>query len=186
MAKADIVIFSDGACSGNPGPGGWGAVLLFLTEDHALELGGGERETTNNRMELQAAIAALKAVIEKPGRIALHSDSKYVIDGITQWVPGWKARDWRKADKKPVLNRDLWEELDAVASMLGARLSFHYVAGHSGHPGNDRADAIAVSFSQGRSLSLYRGSLAKYSLLRAFGMIEFDPDYDYKEARKKR
>ena len=133
-----VVIYTDGACSGNPGPGGWGAILIY--GDREKELFGGERLTTNNRMELMAAIQALEA-LTRPCRIELHTDSQYVKNGITQWLPGWKARGWRTADKSPVKNDDLWKRLDQAR--LRHTVDWRWVKGHSGHILNDRADALA-------------------------------------------
>jgi ribonuclease HI len=154
MSKTNAIkaIYTDGACSGNPGPGGW-AVVIQLTDGTQHELGGYAAQTTNNRMELQAAIEALKALKElfPAAEASLHTDSEYVKNGITQWVPNWKRRDWKTAQGKTVLNQDLWEGLDRLNS---TRIQWHYVRGHSGHPGNDRADAIARAFSLGQSISL--------------------------------
>ena len=130
--------FTDGACSGNPGPGGWGAVLQF--GDHERELHGGARDTTNNRMELTAAIEALKALNE-PCRISLTTDSTYVKDGITQWLTNWKRNGWKTAAKKPVKNQDLWQALDHESARH--EIDWCWVKGHSGHPENERADRLA-------------------------------------------
>ena len=135
---ARVEIFTDGACRGNPGPGGWGAILRY--GDTEKELSGGADETTNNRMELMAAISALEA-LTRPMAIDLHTDSTYVRDGITKWIHGWKMRDWRTADKKPVKNVDLWRRLEAAAA--GHRVEWHWVKGHAGHPENERADELA-------------------------------------------
>jgi ribonuclease HI len=135
-----VEIFTDGACRGNPGPGGWAALLR--TGDKERELSGGDKPTTNNRMELTAAIRALEA-LKKPCRVHLHTDSQYVRDGITKWIHGWQRNGWRTADKKPVKNADLWQELlDAAAPH---RVEWHWVKGHSGHPENDRVDALACA-----------------------------------------
>jgi ribonuclease HI len=134
----DVVIYTDGACSGNPGPGGWGAILT--AGQHEREICGGEPATTNNRMELTAAIRALEA-LKRPCRVELHTDSQYVRQGITEWLAGWKQRGWRTADKKPVKNEDLWRELDAARSRH--QVSWRWVKGHAGHPMNERADALA-------------------------------------------
>jgi ribonuclease HI len=133
-----VDIFTDGACRGNPGPGGWGAVLV--AGKHRKTLYGGERETTNNRMELTAAIEALRAL---KGRqtVVVHTDSKYLLEGIRSWLPGWKKRGWKTAARKPVRNQDLWETLDALAARHD--LTWKWVKGHSGHAGNDAADALA-------------------------------------------
>ena len=131
-------IFTDGACSGNPGPGGWGA--LILKGDDENELTGGAAETTNNRMELQAAIEALKSLPDGSA-VRLTTDSVYVKDGITNWIKNWKARGWKTAAKKPVKNVDLWQELDSEAQRHS--VEWHWVKGHSGHAGNERADELA-------------------------------------------
>ena len=137
--KAGVIdIFTDGACSGNPGPGGWAAILRV--GDHERELSGGEEQTTNNRMELMAVIRALKA-LKRPAAVRLHTDSRYVMDGATKWLARWKANGWRTSDKKPVKNVDLWRELDAAAGEHS--IAWKWVAGHSGHAENDRADALA-------------------------------------------
>ena len=133
-----VAIYTDGACSGNPGPGGWGAVLLY--GEHRREISGASADTTNNRMELTAAIRALEA-LKLPSTVALYTDSTYVKDGITRWLPGWKARGWRTASKSPVKNRDLWEALDALVQRHD--VSWHWVRGHAGDPENERADALA-------------------------------------------
>ena len=133
-----VEIFTDGACKGNPGPGGWGAILRMGA--HEKELSGSERETTNNRMEMTAVIEALRA-LRHPCEIALHTDSKYVIDGITKWIHGWQKRGWKTAGRKPVLNQDLWEAM--VEASGSHRISWHWIKGHSGHPENERADRLA-------------------------------------------
>jgi ribonuclease HI len=135
---AEVQAFTDGACRGNPGPGGWGVVLRSGSREK--ELWGGDLATTNNRMELTAAIEALKA-LTKPCRVALYTDSTYVRSGITEWVRAWRARDWRTADRKPVKNQDLWQALSALAERHD--VEWHWVRGHSGHPENERADALA-------------------------------------------
>ncbi len=135
-----LTIYTDGACSGNPGPGGWGALLIY--EGREKELFGGKPDTTNNRMELMAAIEALRSL--KPnfsGDIIIWTDSVYVKDGITKWIHGWKKRGWRKADKKPVLNKDLWQDLDAQVN--GKSIEWKWVKGHAGVEGNERADELA-------------------------------------------
>ena len=133
-----VTAYTDGACSGNPGPGGWGVLLVW--GDHERELSGGEAETTNNRMELLAAIAALES-LKRRVPIEIVTDSTYVKNGITQWLPAWKARGWRTADKKPVKNVDLWQRLDAAVAAND--VTFRWVKGHAGHDGNARADALA-------------------------------------------
>jgi ribonuclease HI len=137
-AKPHVVIFTDGACSGNPGPGGWGAILMSGT--HRKELAGGEAATTNNRMELFAAIAALEA-LKRASKVDLHTDSAYLRNGIMQWIHGWKRNGWRTADKKPVKNAELWQRLEEAAKRHD--ITWHWVKGHAGHPENERADELA-------------------------------------------
>lgn len=143
--KKFVEIFTDGACSGNPGPGGWGVVLRF--GEREKELSGGEKETTNNRMELTAAIEGLSA-LKEPCRVRLVTDSKYVADGITKgWAESWRKNGWRKADKKPALNVDLWEKLlDLIETH---EVTIDWVKGHAGHPENERCDKLAVEFYKG-------------------------------------
>lgn len=136
--KAQVVIYTDGACSGNPGPGGWAAILTY--GDTCKEISGGEPETTNNRMELTAAIAALDA-LKRPARVELHTDSSYLKDGITKWINGWKRNGWRTADKKPVKNVELWRRLDEARKRH--QIDWRWVKGHAGHPENERADELA-------------------------------------------
>ena len=136
--KPQIEIFTDGACSGNPGPGGWAAILR--SGAHEKELFGGERLTTNNRMELMAAIKALEA-LKRPSAVTLYTDSRYVMDGLQQWLPRWKKNGWKTADKKPVKNYDLWQSLDEVATLH--EVEWRWVQGHAGHVENERADALA-------------------------------------------
>ncbi len=135
-----VTIHTDGACKGNPGPGGWG-VLLQSGEVHK-ELFGGELNTTNNRMEIMAVIEALSA-LKRPCHVTLYLDSEYVRKGITEWIAGWKARGWRTAAKAPVKNVDLWQRLDALVAGSGHRIDWRWVRGHAGDPGNERADALA-------------------------------------------
>ena len=136
-----VVIYTDGACKGNPGPGGWG-VLLQAPDGTEKELCGGERETTNNRMEMLAVIEALKA-LKRPTDVILHLDSQYVLKGITEWLAGWKARGWKTATKQAVKNVDLWQQLDALVMQAGHHIEWRWVKGHAGDPGNERADALA-------------------------------------------
>lgn len=143
MASGDggaesVEIFTDGACSGNPGPGGWGAILRW--RGHEKELSGGESPTTNNRMELMAAIQALES-LKRPLPVVLYTDSTYVRDGITKWIHGWKRNGWKTAAKKPVKNEDLWRRLDAA--LADHRIEWRWVKGHAGHPENERADQLA-------------------------------------------
>ncbi len=134
-----IEIFTDGACAGNPGPGGWG--VLIIENGDRRELSGGEPATTNNRMELTAAIEALRATASATTTVALHTDSQYVKNGVTQWIERWKRNGWRTADRKPVKNQDLWQALDAAR--VGRRVLWRWVRGHDGDPGNERADELA-------------------------------------------
>jgi len=138
MGESAVDIFTDGACSGNPGPGGWGAILRY--RDTERELYGAETLTTNNRMELQAAIAALEA-LKRPCTVRVHTDSAYLKDGITRWLANWKRNGWKTADRKPVKNADLWQQLEAAAARH--TISWHWVKGHAGHPENERADELA-------------------------------------------
>jgi ribonuclease HI len=140
-----VEIFTDGACKGNPGPGGWGAILRANGKER--ELSGGEAPTTNNRMELMAAIEALRA-LKKPCHVQLWTDSNYVRDGITKWIHGWRKNGWKTADKKPVKNAELWQAL--LDACERHRIDWHWVKGHSGHPENDRADALACAEAEAR------------------------------------
>ena len=163
-----ILIFCDGACSGNPGPGGWGT-LVVLPEGQILELGGRRDPTTNNQMELMATLGGLDRILELPGDVEIYTDSVYVIKGITQWIWGWRKNGWKTADGGEVSNQDLWKRL---AGALGerrkrytdAKLEWKWVRGHSGVPGNERVDQIAVEFSQGRHPRLYEGPLMGYGV----------------------
>lgn len=137
--KKHVAIYTDGACSGNPGPGGWGAVLVH--GDKEKELSGHAEDTTNNRMEMTAAIKALEA-LKSSCRVDLTTDSKYVMQGITEWVPGWKKRGWKTADKKPVKNVDLWQQLEEAVGRH--EVKWHWVKGHDGHEYNERADKLAT------------------------------------------
>ena len=136
--RPQIVIYTDGACSGNPGPGGWGAILM--SGAHRKELSGGEAPSTNNRMELMAAISALEA-LKGPSDVTLYTDSKYVQDGIKSWIHGWKQRGWTTADKKPVKNKELWQRLDAARGRH--KITWEWVKGHAGNTENERADELA-------------------------------------------
>jgi len=159
-----IVVFTDGAAKGNPGPGGWG-VVIATPAGHVTELGGGSRHTTNNQMEMTAVIEALRHLRGAAGTIAVHADSTYVIHGITEWIHGWRRRGWTTADGKPVLNRELWEALaDLVAERGRGGVAWHYVRGHTAIPGNERADAIAVACAAGRAPELYDGPLLGYPI----------------------
>jgi len=161
--QKNVVIFTDGACSGNPGPGGWGSIV-WLPDDTICELGDGVRETTNNRMEMAAAIHSLKMLeLSEPTKILLYTDSQYLIRGITQWIFGWRAKGWKNAEGKDVANREHWEELlRQVTRLKPSTIEWKYVRGHSGYPGNERCDQIAVSYSTGKPDNLYKGSKDGY------------------------
>lgn len=157
-----ISIFTDGACSGNPGPGGWGAIIA-TPDGKVLELGGREEPTTNNRMELGGVIASLRAVSAMPGVALVHSDSTYVIEGITKWILGWKRRGWTTAAGDPVKNEDLWRTLEAVVAERGrGGVQWRWVKGHSGHDANERCDEIAVALAKRQPIDLYEGPLLGY------------------------
>lgn len=156
-----ITIYTDGSSRGNPGPGGWGAIIM--DESRVIELGGGESPTTNNRMELMAAIKALEyADSLSPEKIELHTDSEYVMKGMTEWLAGWQKRGWRTAGKKPVMNQDLWMNLVVAAN--DKDIDWKYVAGHSGHEWNDRCDEIATAFADGLNITLYHGARSGYKV----------------------
>src|SRR5688572_30106318 len=164
MRDLPIIVFTDGAAKGNPGPGGWG-VIVVTPDQRVTELGGGPPHTTNNKMELSGAIAALRQVAGQPGPVAIYTDSTYVIQGITQWVWGWRKRGWKTAQGGDVLNRELWEQL---SSLVGARarggVDWRWVRGHVGTPGNERADQISVAFALQQSVELYVGPFDGYAL----------------------
>jgi ribonuclease HI len=155
-SKPIASIYTDGACSGNPGPGGWGTVVCY-SDGTIEELGGGTGATTNNRMEMQAAIAGLEfySQVASSDAIKLYTDSEYVKNGITKWIKGWKSKGWKTAAGKPVLNQDLWEELDRLNQK---NIQWEYVRGHTGNPGNERCDQIARAFSLGQSIQLRKGT----------------------------
>ena len=158
-----ITIYSDGASKGNPGPGGWGA--LVVDDGQAKELGGRETHTTNNRMEMTAAIKALRYALNLPvAPVTLHTDSSYLINGITKWVKGWKAKDWKTLQKKDVLNKDLWQELDDLVESFGKPIAWKHVSGHVGIAGNERADEIASAFAEGKTVSLHEGPADAYTI----------------------
>ena len=162
---SNIIIFTDGACTGNPGPGGWGSILA-LPNGTVRELGGGERDTTNNRMEMTAALEALHAIPkDQITNIVIYTDSTYVIKGITQWVWGWRNKGWKTAEGKEVANRDLWEALSHKITLLKPNtIDWKYVRGHIGIPGNERCDEIAVDFSKGRHVELFAGPREAYNV----------------------
>lgn len=170
MKSHATFVFADGACSGNPGPGGWGT-LIATPDGQVTELGGHEPETTNNRMELTAVGKALRHLEATPGPLHIHTDSTYVIQGATRWAFGWSKRGWKTADGKEVANTLYWKRLMALLAQRkqnysgeAAVVEWHYVRGHVGVPGNERVDAIAVSFSRGKGMRLYSGPLAGYDV----------------------
>jgi ribonuclease HI len=162
MAETPTIVFADGAAKGNPGPGGWG-VIVVTSAGEVHELGGGERHTTNNRMELTAALEALRHLGSGSGPVAVYTDSAYVIRGIRDWIHNWRRRGWRSSTGSDVLNRDLWEALAAAEQRTGD-VTWHYVPGHSGVPGNERADEIADAWAVGKRPALYRGPLIRYAV----------------------
>ena len=165
MTPIPTIVFTDGAAKGNPGPGGWGVIII--SPDHRVaELGGGSPHTTNNKMELSGAIAALDFLAGQPGPVAIYTDSTYVIQGITQWVWAWRKRGWKTAQGTDVLNRDLWEHLSSlIAARASGDVDWRWVRGHVGTPGNERVDAIAVAFSLQQPADLYQGPLDGYTVL---------------------
>ena len=158
-----IIVFTDGAAKGNPGPGGWGAIVV-TPDQHVTELGGGSPHTTNNKMELSGAIAALQHIAHQPGAVAIYTDSTYLIQGITQWVWGWRRRGWKTTQGGDVLNRELWEQLSALVGARTSGVNWHWVRGHVGTPGNERADQISVAFALQQAADLYVGPLDGYAL----------------------
>ncbi len=159
-----FILYTDGACSGNPGPGGFGSIVISDLK-HVTELGAAYPHTTNNRMELQAVISGLKFISSQKLTsydVQIYTDSVYVIRGITQWVFGWKKNGWKNSAGDPVTNQDLWEELVSVVQNIPSKIQWDYVRGHNDDPGNDRCDQIAVAFSKHDNISLYQGSAAEY------------------------
>ncbi|MFA6227516.1 MAG: ribonuclease HI [Candidatus Paceibacterota bacterium] len=156
--ERNIIIFSDGSSRGNPGPGGWGAIVYMGGK--IAELGGRENHTTNNRMELLGAIKALEFARDSKGEITLNTDSSYVISGITKWVYGWQKNGWKNSEKEDVANRDFWEKL--IEASAGLKIKWNYVGGHSGIPGNERCDEIATTFADGKPTKLFSGKGTDY------------------------
>ena len=162
MSARPIVAFSDGASKGNPGPGGWGVVIV-TPDGLVIERGGYAAHTTNNRMELTGAIEALDEIREIPGQVAVYTDSTYVIKGISEWIWAWRRRGWKTAEGNEVSNRDLWEQLAGLVDARGkGAIAWHYVRGHVGTPGNERVDEIADTLARQGEVELYRGSLDDY------------------------
>jgi ribonuclease HI len=160
-----IMIFSDGACSGNPGPGGWGSIVL-LPNNQVIELGGGSPSTTNNKMEMTAALEALRYVKNINMPVAFYTDSTYLIRGITQWIFGWRRNGWKTSEGAEVANREIWEALSDVLKdrTVANKIEWHYTRGHIGTPGNERCDQIAVAYSKNEFVTLYKGSLELYNV----------------------
>lgn len=165
--SSPVTIFTDGACSGNPGPGGWG-VILISPLGKVKEMGGAEPHTTNNKMELTASVEALRTLLKVKSlstkEIRLYTDSTYVIKGITEWIHGWKRRGWKNQEGNDIANREIWEQLDLVANNSGLKVEWLYVPGHMGFDGNERCDEIAVAFAKNTPISLYDGPLESYSV----------------------
>lgn len=180
--KSTILIFTDGACSGNPGPGGYAAVIAF-PEGEIKELGGHKEHTTNNAMELAGVIKALQDIKNRDESVVVYTDSTYVIRGITQWIWGWKKKGWKNAEGQDVSNRILWEELSRVVSARkgDSKIEWKYSRGHIGTPGNERCDEIAVAFSQKRWIELYEGPLLQYSI----AIYDLPPDEGLPEMKPK-
>ena len=176
-----IVIYTDGACSGNPGPGGWGTIVI-LPEGEVRELGGKLAPTTNNQMEILATIKGIEAITDREEPVVVFTDSTYVIRGITQWIWGWRSKGWKNAEGQEVQNRDLWERLSrAVAQKKGGKIDWKYIRGHTGNPGNERCDEIAVAFTHGKWMDLYQGPLVGYGI----AVHDFPPDVPLPEMRPK-
>lgn len=175
------IVFTDGAASGNPGPGGWAATIR-RPEGDIVELGGPEADTTNNRMELTGVIRALANLSRSPGQVAVFTDSTYVIRGITQWIWGWRKRGWKKADGADVTNRDLWERLFTLAYARTPAIIWRYVPGHAGVPGNERCDKIAVGYSKARRVRLFRGHEQDYDV----DLTILPPDAPLPEMRERK
>ena len=177
-----LMIFTDGASLGNPGPGGHGAVLVFPVLDEVVELGGNKPSTTNNEMELTAVIAAFSHSITSTSHVHIYTDSSYVINGITKWVYGWEKNDWMTSQKQPVSHKELWQSLVSLVRERerATSVSWHHVPGHSGVPGNERADGIASAFAAGENPTLFRGRLSEYGQKDIL-----DTNYDEEEFAKR-
>ena len=158
-----IIVFTDGACSGNPGPGGWASIIL-TPDEMITEIAGGKETTTNNEMELRAVIESLDYIRDRPDAVKIYTDSTYIIHGITKWIWGWLSRDWKTSEGKDVANKELWKHLLALVSRRPSRPEWHYVRGHVGIPGNERCDELSVLHSQNRKPLLFHGKLSDYSV----------------------
>ncbi len=166
MKQDKIVIYTDGSSLGNPGPGGFGVVIWFQEGDRVVEIGKQEAEkTTNNRMEIAAAIEALLAIENVSGEATIYTDSEYLLKGITKWIFSWQARGWKTADKKVVMNQDLWQRLLLLVENRKQEISWKRVPGHAGHLGNERADVIATSFAEGKDITFAHGTKEEYEKL---------------------
>jgi ribonuclease HI len=182
MKHETITIFSDGSSRGNPGPGGWAAVIAMPAEKRVVELGGREDRTTNNRMELTGALNALLHIKHLEDDVVVHTDSSYLIQGITKWVKGWIKNGWTTQNREEVINRDLWELLTAVLEQReekGSTTSWKHVSGHAGIPGNERCDEIATMFADGKEVELYNGSLEEYE----YDLLTATPNREKKEVK---
>jgi ribonuclease HI len=177
-----ILIYCDGACSGNPGPGGWGAIVA-TPDGQVRELGGSSPRTTNNQMELTAAAEALISVEKFESEVILYTDSVYVIRGITQWIWGWMKKGWKTAEGKEVINQEIWQRLGSIAGKRKKpfQINWRHVRGHAGHPGNERCDEIAVAYSKGATPRLYRGSASEYG----HSIFALPPDNPLPDMRNK-
>lgn len=178
-----VLIYTDGACSGNPGKGGWGAIV-YTPDGHVYELGGSRFKTTNNQMELTATIEALAAIELTDTQIWLYTDSTYVIRGITQWIWGWKKRGWKNAEGKDVKNQPEWQALERQVTRLkrqGCSIDWRYVRGHVGNPGNERVDEIAVRFTHKKPVSLFDGNLLNYDI----AIMDIPDDHDIPEMKER-
>ena len=182
MSKSKVIIFTDGSSRGNPGPGGWGAIIIS-DEKHVTELGGAEKKTTNNRMEIMAAIEALRKAKEE-SEITLYTDSSYLINGITKWIKGWKRIGWITRTKEEVLNRDLWEELDSLVQERTVK--WEYVGGHMGVAGNERCDRIATAFADGEKIKLYNDTLSNYFIPKILDIKQAELKAETKSRRDSR
>jgi len=178
MDKEGIKIFTDGSSKGNPGPGGWGAVIL--SSDSVFEIGDKEEDTTNNRMELRAILESLRKTSNQNKTVTIYTDSKYAMNGATKWVNGWKKNGWLTKEKKEVLNRDLWEEIDRV--MKDQSIKWEVIGGHIGIPGNERADVIASDFASGNPPELFEGDLSDYKI--DITNIDLDAEQKQKKSEK--
>ncbi len=162
IPKEGIIVYTDGSARGNPGPGGYGAIVAYPTLDEVVELGGGKPHTTNNEMELSAVIAALSHCVMNTEIMHIFTDSRYVISGATAWIHGWKKNNWHTQNKEPVMHRALWEILASLLESRRERVIWHHVPGHHGVPGNERCDVLANNFAEGISPQLFRGRLSDY------------------------